>query len=313
MSILNRVQDLISKAHDEVLVCRKWDLKRKDLLLHAGYGRLYPATHRYYFEGNPSFLNDYSGFLDMSRYPIIMLRDGLVTLADFFLKNHRPPESFDTVLLIDARFEAFVPKGWKDFVAFYYMDFPQSKAPANSLILCALAHHFLDAEDPKTSFKRIQMSARGAPQFYVPVRERFMVQNVDETQYVQKGMLSLYEVFGASVHIETDNNRVMDLPLKSGDEVLDLHEDLLFVADNFLHHWFAAKNVQAPRAKIEPPKERIEYPLSLHHQALIFGPSEKLGSSYSELAVNYKLSGISGGPAREEFIKFIQEAIEKSF
>ncbi len=176
--MLNKIHSLISEAHDEALICRKWDIRRKDRLLQEAYGRLYPYTHRYYFEGNPSYLNDYAGFVDMDRYPLIMLRDGLVSLCAFFIKNHRPPAGFNTFLLIDGRFEAIVPKGWKEHVAFYRVNFPKSSSPKSSLVLCAMAHHFQDFEDSDRAFEKIKLSSRGRPLFYAPLRERYVVRSV---------------------------------------------------------------------------------------------------------------------------------------
>ena len=313
MSMLNRIHSLISQAHDEVLICRKWDLRRRDHLLQAAYGRLYPFTHRYYFEGNPSFLNDYAGFTDMARYPLIMLRDGLVSLSAFFLTNHRPPSFCDTIFLIDGRFEPVVPKSWRERVAFYKVNFPTSSSPKSSLVLCSVAHHFLDYKDSDKAFKQIKSKLRAEPLFYFPLRERCVVQSVDETPYLQKGMRSLYNEFGTSPYIETDNNKIMELPLKEGDEVWDLYEDLLFAPDNYLHHWFASKNVQAPSGDLEVPEDHIQYALSLHHSLSIYEPTESLGSAYSEVAVSFKLSGASAQPTNEKFIEFIQGLAKKLF
>ncbi len=126
-------------------------------------------------------------------------------------------------------------------------------------------------------------------------------------------MQSLFKVFGTAYHVETDNNKVMELPLKEGDEVLDLYEDLLFAPDNYLHHWFAAKNVQAPAVDLDIPKNHIEYALSMHHSVSIFNSTDDLGAVYPELAVDHKLSGLMASPTEEGFIRFIHGFLDRLF
>ncbi len=86
--------------------------------MDAYFGRLWPACDPYVSRLNPAFLADLQA-LDTGRpNERWLIRDGLLSLIWFFIKNPAP-NSFKGSLLIDSEFEAFVPDAWRPQASLY--------------------------------------------------------------------------------------------------------------------------------------------------------------------------------------------------
>ena len=313
MSTLNKVKKLIEVSHDELILAKKWDIRHRSAIFKSAYDRMYPFAFRYYFEGNPSFLNDYANFLDMERYPLIMLRDGLVNLADFFLTNFRPPSSFRSMLLIPKRMEGIVPIGWKDQVAFYQCRFPLwqgQEAPRKVLVSGLLSNYTFWKDKPETVFKdlRDKIPQESKVEFFIPLRDRLVFDSVDEAPCILESFKWLYHFFGRDTLVHSDNSRILLHKLGREDAHISLGDEPFLVADNFFDHWQASRNIPSLSAKEVAVKVGdLVYKLSPYHDIVIDAGGEAAFGDYGNLAVKLKLEGKKANAERSAFHDFIIE------
>lgn len=294
MSTLNKVEQLISIAHDEVLIPKKWDIKHRYEILTQAYDKLYPFSLKYYFEANPSFLNDYSSFEDMERYPLIMLRDGFVSLFFFFLRAPKPPEGFRSILLIPDALARLVPTLWKSHCAFYRVNFLNIEKTPNRLIVGgSLAQHSFWSNTPEEAIAKLknQIPKNCELSFFIPIKDRLVFHWVDESKYIGKAMRAIHENFGNDIKIIHEQGKAMLSKMEIGDAYFDLGDLSPILYDNFLHHWFASKGISINGNQKFHGEKALTYKLSPYHSVSILEAPEDLGADFNNLAVRAKLRG----------------------
>ncbi|MBC77070.1 MAG: hypothetical protein CME64_13735 [Halobacteriovoraceae bacterium] len=312
MSTLNKVQKLIQGSHDEVLMCKKWNVFYSSQLYRDANDKLWPTTHRYYFEGNPSFLCEYKNFADMERFPIIMLRDSLVTLAAFFLTNTIPPKKFKTIFLIPKRWSHIVPRSWRDNVASFEIIRPQAENPETVLAFGHFNDYSFWKDSPKKTFERVKsiLPENSKKIFYVPMRDRSVFSHIDESPSYAECMRIIFQNFGSDIELVTDNNKILNVKLSSKDAYCDLTPDNLLCSDSYLHHWFGTKNIgELGGKKVEQTNNDLVYPLSLYHSICI----SKLQfdeQAFASLFYKTKVQKIPTDEANPGFHMFLKDLVK---
>tara|TARA_B100001971_G_scaffold214585_1_gene252809 strand:- start:26172 stop:27134 length:963 start_codon:yes stop_codon:yes gene_type:complete len=311
--MLERIREYIQDAHDEVILWKRWDIKHQSLDYFNAMSRMYPFTHKYYFEANPSFVCDYRNLIDMQRQPLIMLRDGIVTLSAFFLQNIKAPKDFRTILLIPKRLSGVVPVGWKEHVAYYEIEYPEyDSQPIKKVyvhgMLVSYSFWFKKAKDVFDDLAKIL--PKGVPvEFMVPIRERSFFVTQDETKYVTPFMEELYERYGNKMKLHTNYDQLLNTKITKGSAFCELSDSPYIYADNYMNHLFSHENC----FMINPPKVKKEnnlvYPLSLNHNIII--TKEEGGESFfNQLAFHVKQDRVAADPLSNKFHRYIKQLIE---
>ena len=79
MTILNEIKSIINSNYlNSETLYNKWKVNFRDEHFEEIYWDNYPFMDKYYFEANPSYLYEYEDMFDLGRYPLVMLRDGLL-------------------------------------------------------------------------------------------------------------------------------------------------------------------------------------------------------------------------------------------
>ncbi|MCO4755746.1 MAG: hypothetical protein KC478_14795 [Bacteriovoracaceae bacterium] len=314
MSMLSEIKNIISNSHDEVIMAKKWNIHYRDNLYKEVYGRIWPTTHRYYFEGNPSFLTEYKNFTDMKRFPLIMLRDSFVTLSAFFLNNPKPPENFNTILLIAKEWEQLIPKTWKSNVALYSFQRPQApKKPKKVMVLGLATSYSFWRHTVEQAFNNLEklIPKESKKMFYLPMRERSVFGHIDEAPVYAKCMRFLLQKFGADVDILTNNNEILNVKLSKGDAYCDLSSENMLCSDNYFHHHYSSQNVGALDAKnLEPSEEDLAYPLSLYHNIHI-SELKSQGETFAGLLYKTKILKMNVKDWDPKYHDFLKEMIKR--
>lgn len=314
MSMLSKVDELIESSHDEVLMCKKWNIFYRDNLYKEVYGRIWPSTHRYYFEANPSFLTEYKNFADMQRFPIIMLRDGLITLSAFFLSNPKPPADLESILLIAKRWEHIVPKPWHKNVALYSFSRPEvAKKPKNVLGFGIFNEYSFWKNTPEECFLRVKklIPADSKKVFYMPMRERSVFQSVDESPVYTNSLKLLFEHFGSDFELITNNNKILSTKLEAGDAILNITPDNLLCSDNYLNHFFSSKNIgELGLEETQSVSSGRKYALSLYHDVCISEINSE-GEAFASMFYKMKILNVKPSELNPKFHIFLKELVKK--
>lgn len=313
IAMLERIHNYIQQAHDEVILWKRWDIKKHSNEYYDAMSRMYPYTHKYYFEANPSFICDYKNILDMQRQPLIMLRDGVVNLASFFCEYHKPPAHFNSIILVHKRFARIVPEPWKEFVATYELDFPRADISSVDKVYIhgmLISYSFwlknskeildeLDKKIPKNT----------SVEFMLPIRERSFFVIRDETKYVTPFFEELYNRYGSSLKMHTNYDQLLNVKLKKGAAFCELTDVPFIFADNYMNHLFSHNDC----SMIDPPKVDKEnaliYPLSMNHN-IVIKEIEKKNSDFNALFIRAKETRTPTDVRSEKFHLFIKDSIK---
>jgi len=271
--MLDKIKKYIGEAHDEVILWKRWDIKYKSLFYRDCAWRLYPFTHKYYFEGNPSFIHEYKNMHDIQRHPLVMLRDGIVPLASFFIENYQPPAHFQSILLVPKRFEGIVPKAWYPYVATYEFDYPklEDKKPEVTYINgMGVSYTFWLKTIDEVVDDLLKKIPKGSKvEFLLPVRERSVFLLVDETKYISELLRKIYQKFDKDVVLHSSHDKILDIKFNKNSAFCDLADAPFIIGDNYLHHVMCYENSAYIDAEKVDKKDALVYPLSLNHSVVI--------------------------------------------
>lgn len=313
-AMLEKIDNHIKNAHDEVILWKRWDIKRASNEFAEAMSRMYPFTHKYYFEANPSYICDYKNLLDMQRQPVIMLQDGVINLTAFFAQNYRVPPNFKTILLINKRFESVIPPSWKDYVATYEIEYPKlDKQDIKKIYVYGmLVSYSFWFQSPKEILDELdkKISKNVEIEFMLPIRERSFFITQDETKYVTPFLEELYERYGKRMTLHTNYDQLLNVQIKKGSAFCELVDTPYIFGDNYMSHVFSHNDCYM----INPPhvdkKDALVYPLSLNHNVII-KDFDKSKSKFNEFMVEVKSQRVDPSPIARKYHMFIKDCIEK--
>lgn len=314
--MLDRIKKYIHEAHDEVILWKRWDIKYKSLFYRDCAWRLYPFTHKYYFEGNPSFLHEYKNIADMQRHPLIMLRDGLVPLISFFVENYKPPENFQSIFLVPKRFENIIPKAWFPYVATYEFEYPTLKGRKPEVIYIngmGVSYTFWKKSIDEVVDNLLGKVPKGSKvEFLLPVRERSVFLLVDETKYISELLRKIYQKFDKDVVLHSSHDKILDIKFNKNSAFCDLEDSPYIIGDNYLHHVLCNENSAYIDAQKLDKNNALVYPLSLHHNVVI-REIDSSENQFQDIAFRIKKNRVDTDFLNQKFHKAIKDMVVEGF
>lgn len=312
MFMLNEIKELIENSYNDAILSKKWDIRHNGDQFRDFLDRSYPIGCRYYFEANPSFLFEYQNLVDMERYPVVMLRDGVIPIASFFLRFPIPPKGFSTKLLVHKGLKALVPKAWSDLVALYEFEFKtrnlQEDPPKKVLVYGFPCEYSFIRQSPKEVFSNLRekISTKSNVEFYLPMRERVFFLDRDNSEYVKECLKWLGYCFGAETKVHSDGSKLLNIKLTKDDAICPLVEDGFLIKDNYIPHWFSHKGVSVVQdSKSKDEEELLTYRLSPAHKIHIRPLGKDCGKAISILMILARLDGIKGNTENSDFHDFV--------
>mgnify|MGYP006443675703 CR=1 FL=1 len=290
-SMLDKVKKYIQEAHDEVILWKRWDIKIDNGKYYDAMSRMYPFTHKYYFEANPSLICDYKNLLDMQRQPLIMLRDGLIPLICFFAKNHKPPANFSTIFLIDKRFESIIPKSWSQYFCTYEVELPYKdpKELEKIYINGMLVSYTFWFDTPVEALDKLDkiIPKNVEREFLTPIRERAFFITQDETKYVSPFLEEIYDRYGTKVKLHTNYDKLLDIKFTKGAGHCELVDTPYLYTDNYFNHLFSHNECFSIHKQDIDKSNALIYPLSMNHNVII-KESDPSKSQFGDLIIRMR-------------------------
>lgn len=119
MNSLQNLAWLTEQSKDEVYTFNNV-VHRKVIFESVATYHGYIVQHAHYFFSplNQIYLFLVDDLATLAFFDKVFVRDGLLTLKLFFLRNPKP-NGLQTKLLINSRFRKFIPKAWSDNIYFY--------------------------------------------------------------------------------------------------------------------------------------------------------------------------------------------------
>lgn len=137
MSSLNDITWLTEHPKDEVYTFNNIIHRR---VAHESvatfHGYIVQHTHYFFSPLNQIYLFLIDDLSALAFFEKVFVRDGLLTLKLFFLRNPKP-NGLQTKLLINIRFEKFIPKAWFDNVFFYNYRYSAPKTVQKKTLIIA--------------------------------------------------------------------------------------------------------------------------------------------------------------------------------
>ncbi len=295
MSMLNKIEQIIdSNGHGEIHY-KKWDVEFRDDYFDKVYWSYFPITKKYYFEANPSFSYEYKNLFDLARYPMTLLRDGYVGLLDLFLTHPIPNSDIKTFILIDKKFESLIPKQWKKQVACYSIGPIKEKfqKKGETVIVHGLGvEETFWKESPKSLIENIKKITKEYKKiiFLTPQRESLMSTRDNQIKKYDLALFkALHEVYGFDIEIEMQSEEYLSKFKMKEFSFYNINQSKVFVADDFIDHFFYSKGGYSLNQMNEIGEERLKYKLSRYHEISIENPSSKEGD-FSKLYLPFKMS-----------------------
>lgn len=312
--MLDRIKKYIQDAHDEVILWKRWDIKVAGQQYYDAMSRMYPYTHKYYFEGNPSFTCDYRDLLDMQRQPLIMLRDGIINLASFFATNYRPPKNFLSIILVNKRFASIVPEPWKEFVGTYEFEYPNLEDKKVDVLYVhgMLINYSFWIKKPKQILDELnsQIPKGVKLEFMLPIRERSFFVIQDETKFVTPFLEELYNRYGFELKLHTNYDQLLNVKIKKKSAFCELTDTPFIFSDNYMNHLFCHNDCYMLNPTPVDKSNALIYPLSQNHNVIIKEIDRKK-SKFNEFMLELKEKRINPDVMNPLFHHFIKESIKK--
>ncbi len=296
MSILSRVDELITSSASGDIHYKKWNVDFRDQYFKDVYWSYFPITEKYFFEGNPTFLYEYRNLNDIARYPLVTVRDGFSGILDFFLNNPTPPEDFRTLLLVPKKFEGLIPKQWNEYVGSYNLKSKKERSHSSNEEIII---HGLGVEDlfwnEKFSKKIKELKNLvddfSKTTFLIPQRESLLSDRSNQNKkYNLLLHKHLYENFGFDINTENDSEKFINNYKRSNFCFVNLDQNNGFVFDNYIDHYLWSKGGIKLEEEFRDEGEQLEYDLSPFHSICISDVNSDL-CSFPEFYLTYRISG----------------------
>lgn len=257
---------------------------------------LYPLMQDYYHELNPFFVaNLYKKEL-FQFSNLITVRDGKIPFANFLVNNVDNLNGTETHFLIPKSFSSLIPATFKDRFSCWSLSqdkkLPIEKAKRVIIFGMLIDKYIGPLEELKNRVK--DDLAKIDPKAKI---ELLLTQRHDPFSSVHRENLLHFQVFDRIRSLFPEREitllkleRFLDRSYTPDDYFYDLKYDDVFVADNYLHYYFASRGVTVNLLPEAPPKETLtSLRLSFWH-TLHVGPFEFVSNDkFSEMLFHKRL------------------------
>lgn len=279
------------------------------------YWSYYPFFAQYYFEANPTYSFEYRTIEDLARYSIVMLRDGFLSLASFFLHNPRPPEYFLTTILIPKKYESLVPKSWIGHVACYQIKHKRKEIkPSENLILfgSALNENNLGKKAllPDDVLKAI--SSKNVYCF-CPTRKSLLAEEEESFKGLHTDLVaSVAGINSDAKFFENFDSFGAAIKKIGRSQFFHLDQSELVSHDHFFNHYLLADG-HTPFMDLQtdesPSGKSLQYDLSLNHYVEVTELMH-VESIFPEILMDFKMEKTA---KREIYDLFKMKSIQSSY
>ncbi len=274
--MLNKLESHFQEFHPNNCFYKKGYRKFKLQEFEEIYWNYHPFTEKYFFEGNPAYLDEFQSLYDMSRYPWIMVRDGFIGLLTFFLKYPKPPQDLLSNLIIHEQFSSLVPRYWEGRILFYRLKEIENSNDQKSetLVLHGMGIEELYWGDSfgqtlellkKSQAQNILAFCPTRPSFLSSPKEKF-------SQFHLKLSQSLFNIYGDKIQI-FENMGDFQLSLKpfKNFRFINLDQEKIFNADNYMDHFcYAQGGRELEYNKKNDEEQNFKVRCSLNHEIEFF-------------------------------------------
>lgn len=268
MNILNEIKDRVDSNSEGDILYKKWDTHFKDDDFDKVYWGMFPMTEKYYFKGNFAYYYEFKDFQDMSRYPVVTLRDGYVGLLELFLNSPVPPDNFDTKILISKKFEKLVPSKWSRHIATYSISSRNKlKKDPKTCVAFGIATEDLFWHGLDKKLNTLQnLSKDKKLKFLIPQTETVLSdKKFQDNSFNVQFLKKLFQNFGFEIEIYQKLEKLMNSLNGETFEFFDLNSENVFIGDNFLQHYFYSVGGSPINIDLKLGNNKLTYNLSPFH------------------------------------------------
>ena len=242
------------------------------------YKNLQPALHpcsiKYTAPILPINLFEVANISYLNLFPVVLVRDGLFSMIDFF-HRYPVPDEIKTLLIINAQFIPFVPSAWNDQVGFYNNILTENnnystREPSFILVKSIMSQSFFSMNFLEKKLLSLKDSEKKIL-FFIPEREDlFMGHDWVNNPFCYDVLQKIFTILGSKAQMITWTDLLGLSNLEEG-RVLDLNESLLGFNDDYLNHHLISRSC-FPLEESVSKNEGHGYfiPYSFYHGISIF-------------------------------------------
>ena len=249
---------------------------------------IYPVCLDYYHELNPFMAMDLDNIGYLNDCKVTTLRDGVVSFADFLLKNINKLQDLDTHFLVHPDLARIIPEHLKEKFSCWHHGHTKKMVAQESekFFIFALAGEELVLDLDKTKLKLLEIKE------WMNKKEiiLFISNRKNPFQLLWNESVLLHEIIDLIKSIFPENKisyvTIKDvLNMNSWHKIycLDLFNNTLIHSDNYLNHFIAARGGMINDFNSSPMDDIIfKMPLSLYHEIRLT-PLPKFKSIFPEV------------------------------
>lgn len=284
-SLIKKIESI--SADDRRIVTNKMTWLREQSIVNKFYHYFYPHSEVYQSPLIPLFLYELEDLEMLNYFPVVLARDGAISLMKFFFENPNPSK-VKTPILIHQSLKNLVPLAWKENIAFYNYDAKKIAKVDQSIDKIFLTlfsepkHCSLEYAEKKLRQLEEKIQKGCCPEikcyfnYKIPVGEESHDQH--HTKHLFEMTTLIKEIFPENKVSYVTNDDVKSLSMNNS-LLIDLNEFKFFFADCFVRHLILGQGA----VELAEEVERIGYhiPYSFNHGLLI---SDEYGEEYKVIA-----------------------------
>lgn len=266
-----------------------YSLIRRDLWPKY-YWDMYPLAQEYYHELNPYFLFNFFRPELFKFTPVITVRDGYLTFANFILANASIfPKIGPKLYLINPSLAPIVPAHLRQyFLTWKIVQKKQvtEKTARKVFVFANVCEQYLGEMEPlKKRLENLKNVPEKTPiDFYLPLRKNVFELQGKESFLLHKLISTMKDLLpGRDMNFLSGDNFFAITDFKNN-YLYDLGADHFIVSDNYLHHYLQGRGASVNNHSLsEAPKDSIfSLELSINHELHVC-PFPEVESVYPEI------------------------------
>lgn len=257
------------------------------------YYDMHPVVQEYYHELNPYFTFNISNLNLYNFTHTLFVRDGMLTFANFILRNYAAISKFKTHFIIHPDLAPIVPTHLRSQFSCWKIVQPKKIKLENSkkiIISGILTRHYIEGRNNLTQkLKCLQDLATEQPiELFLPMRLNIFEPNMKDNVYLHDTLRIIYELTaGKKVTFLTDKEFGERTSFKDN-TLIDLTVDNFMVADSYIHYIVATKGGSITALDSRPPTDSyFKMDLSLNHEVHLM-PLPQVESIFVDLLLASK-------------------------
>lgn len=254
---------------------------------------MYPLSEDFYHELNPYFLYQIYQSDLLAYTPVLTVKDGAVTFANFLLQNLTRIPKRKNHFLIHKDLVRFVPDHLKSYFSQWSVHRPGAiklNETKKVLLFGFLCEQYLghSGQREKKLLELKSLPKDAEVEIFLPIRQNPFGNDTGDNVIPHETLELIRRALPTQKVSYVVSSQVMDRAQFTGTVLFDLSPDPFIITDNYLHYHVASRGGSINGMATEKPQDAVfSFELSLHHWFNV-QPLPSVTSCFPELLFYHK-------------------------